>query len=445
MLLANTAACQHGILPGLAVSAAHLLVRHLCVKPRDAVAEAATLERVAALACRYTSLVSIAAPDAVLLEVAGSSALYDGLAPLRACIAADAQALGFRIVLALAPTPLAGIWLARCGREATVTETRALFDALGSLPLSCLGLDARREELLTGIGLTCLGDCLRLPRDGLARRVGPEVVQALDRAFGRLPDVRDPYTPPPVFRARLALPAPVANIEPLLFPLHRLLAELSALLSARAAGIQCFTLTLHHEKAQTTSIDFTFTAPARDAEHWLVLVRERLQRQALVQPVEEVELRAKEFQPLGSRTSDFFAGERMPETARAQLIERLRARLGDAAVRGLDQLADHRPERAWRFGEPGQPPACAGGPMLTGARPLWLLSEPVPLEMRDGRPWLDGNLSLHHERERIESGWWDGGEIARDYVIARDARGACYWIFREPIMNGRWFLHGIFG
>ena len=36
-----------------------------------------------------------------------------------------------------------------------------------------------------------------------------------------------------------------------------------------------------------------------------------------------------------------------------QLVERLRARLGDAAVTGLRPHPDHRPELAWRCMEPG--------------------------------------------------------------------------------------------
>lgn len=444
MLAANAAARERGIVPDLPVSAAHALAHDLCVKARDTAAEDATLARLAAWACRYTSLVSIAAPDAVLLEIGGSGAFFGGLAPLRARIEADIHALGFRVIAALAPTPLAATWLARSGRNTAVTETHALFSVLAPLPLTCLGLDVKGEALLAGMGLACLADCLRLPRDGLARRVGPEVVQAFDRALGRLPDVRAPYVPPAEFNARLTLPAPVDTAEALLFPLHRLLLELSALLTAQAAGVQRFMVTLHHLKAQTTSIDFTFTAPARDGEHWLMLVRERLQRQALPQPVEEVGLAAKDFQPLGSHTSDFFAGERMPEAARAQLIERLRARLGTTAVQGLDQLADHRPERAWRFCEPGQPPACAEAPVRVGARPLWLLPQPLLLEARDGRPVLAGGVVLHDERERIESGWWDGADIARDYFVARDAHGARYWIFREFGGELRWFLHGIF-
>lgn len=49
------------------------------------------------------------------------------------------------------------------------------------------------------------------------------------------------------------------------------------------------------------------------------------------------------------------------------------------------------------------------------------------------------------EAERIETGWWDGREIARDYYAAVDVRGARLWVFREREPPHRWFLHGVFG
>ncbi|MFZ1869739.1 MAG: hypothetical protein WAU49_14755 [Steroidobacteraceae bacterium] len=49
------------------------------------------------------------------------------------------------------------------------------------------------------------------------------------------------------------------------------------------------------------------------------------------------------------------------------------------------------------------------------------------------------------EAERIETGWWDGGEIARDYYTAVDIGGARLWVFRERESPHRWFLHGVFG
>src|SRR5437667_8268422 len=113
-----------------------------------------------------------------------------GLEPLREQIREGGMALGYSPVLAVAPTPLAATWLARAGDEASVTDLRSLAGRLFEMPLHCLDLTEERCELLHGMGLRTLGGCLRLPRDGLARRLGAAFVVALDRAFGRLPDPR---------------------------------------------------------------------------------------------------------------------------------------------------------------------------------------------------------------------------------------------------------------
>jgi protein ImuB len=73
-------------------------------------------------------------------------------------------------------------------------------------------------------------------------------------------------------------------------------------------------------------------------------------------------------------------------------------------------------------------------------RPVWLLEAPLP--------WANG-LVLEEGPERIESGWWDGKGVARDYYVAREARGsgrshgAKLWVFQER-QSKRWYLHGMF-
>src|SRR5581483_9640924 len=133
--------------------------------------------------------------------------LYHGLDRLIDGVRAGLQRLGYHARLAVAPTPLGAVWLAQTGSEARVTDHGALFGALAKLPLACLALDADREALLRGLGFATLLDCLRLPRDGIARRVGPQILDRLDRAFGRKPDPRPAFAAPERFRARLGFPA----------------------------------------------------------------------------------------------------------------------------------------------------------------------------------------------------------------------------------------------
>ena len=43
--------------------------------------------------------------------------------------------------------------------------------------------------------------------------------------------------------------------------------------------------------------------------------------------------------------------------------------------------------------------------------------------------------------ERIEAGWWDQGEVRRDYYIVRTSTGADLWVFRD-LKTQAWYLHG---
>jgi len=84
-------------------------------------------------------------------------------------------------------------------------------------------------------------------------------------------------------------------------------------------------------------------------------------------------------------------------------------------------------------------------PLAPFRRPLWLLHTPRELDSQRGRPRNGGALQLLAGPERIESGWWDGADVRRDYYVASDSRGARLWVYRQCTGARKWFLHGIFG
>jgi protein ImuB len=67
-----------------------------------------------------------------------------------------------------------------------------------------------------------------------------------------------------------------------------------------------------------------------------------------------------------------------------------------------------------------------------------LLQEPVAIEARKD------SLQLVSGPERIESGWWDEQDVARDYYTAKNGDGQKLWVFRDRRTRS-WFLHGLFG
>lgn len=433
----SAGAARAGVVPGMTLSAAHALVPALSVFRRDGPSEAAALARLAAWTGRFTPVVSVASPREVVLEVAGSLKLFGGPGNLADKVEEGVRELGYTAQTALAPTPLGAVLLARARPGTRVTGMEKLEAELLPVPLDALDLAPEALEALRDLGLAALGDCLALPRPGLALRFGEELTRDLDRALGRRPDPRNPFAPPHRFDGSLLLPVEASAAEPLLFAVRRLLLELEGYLEARGGGAAELRLTLSHREKRSTRIDMGLASPSRDPRRLLALLRERLGRTRIPEPVSAVELSVETVLPLAPANRELFrkpaqqAGEAWPE-----LLDRLRARLGPAAVLAFRPAAEHRPERAFVVTEPGigEEPASS---VRFGRRPVWLLRKPAPVERKE--------LTLLSGPERIEAGWWEGQDVRRDYFVAKDPRGATLWVFRERSGKRQWYLHGIFG
>jgi protein ImuB len=437
----NPAARARGVKIGMVPAAACALASDLNIVSRDLAAEDAALERVAAWAIQFTPAVSIAGDGEVLLEIEGSLTIFRGLKHLWKEVAEGVQSLGFSASIACAPTPLAAQWFARAGLTVRLRHRDALRASLTELPLEAMRTAPEALALLRNVGAKTIGDCLSLPRAGLARRTGQALLDDLDRALGQLPDPRPWFTPPSTFKASQPLPAPAHQADMLLFAARRMLVELCGYLAATANGVQRLSFSFAHHGRAPTQVTLSLVAATRDADHLVNVLRERLDRTALPDAATAIDLETELLLPLASRNLTLLPDPGQLDEAAAHLIERLRARLGDDAVLGLRRYADHRPERAWRTCSPGTRDAASG---LAGSRPLWLLAEPRALPEEGEAPCYEGRLSLIAGPERIEAGWWDGYDVARDYFVASNCAEAMLWIYRERGPHGRWFLHGFF-
>ena len=426
----NAAALACGVRPGMPISAAQALAGGLVVRARDPAAEQESLSGLAAWAGRFTPAVSLQPPNGLLLEIGGCLRLHHGLDVLLAQVIAGLEEMGYQSAHACAPTAQGAWLLARSETGSIVRDAAQLQSSLAALSLRLLDQPADILDGLEKVGAHTLGDVLNLPRAGVIRRFGSKLPDELDRALGELPEARAFFVPPPAFARRLILPAPVEHAEALLFAVRRLLPELEGWLDRRQAGVQELELICCHEDVADTVVKLGFVKPARDAGRILLLLRETLAQTRLPAPVHTLVLDARRILPLTASNTDLFQAQTREGDGNL-LLDRLRIRLGREAVHGIASAADHRPERAWRYCE-------AGSDMTSSAkfqRPMWLLDKPLPCR--------DGRLVLKAGPERIESGWWDGMDVARDYYVAQDPSGARLWVYCER-MSGEWFVHGLF-
>lgn len=435
VLDANDSARAAGIHPGQPLTTAHALLARFDAVPHDPALTGRQHDLLGAWAYRYSAEV-LQLPTAIALEVQRSQRLFGPWPQFQQKLRDDLAAMGFRHRLALAPTPLAARVLAEAADGAALTTPEQLHAGLARLPLSMASLPNGLDEALARMGVQRLGALLALPRDGLRRRFGAALLDHLGDLLGERQLPRPRYQPPDRFEARIAFNFDVEQLASLAFPLRRLTGDLAAFLAGRDGGVQRFTLSLGHRRQRPTHVPIGLLQPEREAAALFEFARSRLERITLTHPVEWLRLRASELPPFVPGRRDLF--DMRPEHAIPldHLHERLRARLGDDAVYRLEATGDPRPERAQRVASPDSRAAAPG----THPRPTWLLPQPIPLRTRHVRV-LAGP-------ERIESGWWDGGDLRRDYYVLETAEGQRAWAFcppgERPDERRGWMLHGWF-
>ncbi len=451
VLLACPKASAAGILPGQSANAALALLPALHIEERSALREQQAIEGLATWLEQFTSIVCIAGRDVLLLEIAGSLRLYGGLLSFRRQVAAGLAQQGFGTSLAIAPTPLSATWLAKAGRRVCIRESSNIASVLRDLPLACLDWPATICESINGMGVTSVGDCLRLPREGFARRFGTQRLLELDRALGRLPDPRASWRAPERFCADYEMTEEQSDRATLLAICHELLVSLERFLLTRQLGTQRLRLSFFHLQAPATQLLLGGAEFERRADHWSDLLRIRFESVALPEPVIAVRLQGGRNQAMQAVSGRLALQGRSHGQGRrysmSQLAERLAARIGNPSVQGVVTVAEHRPQRAWRLQELLGDRAVT---MLSSIRqrlyrPLWMLPEPIVLPLEQAYPLHQGRLTLLEGPERLETGWWDNEGIARDYYTAINPQGMRLWVFRNRNRTPTWYLHGFFG
>jgi protein ImuB len=426
----NAAARRAGLRADQPLAAARALCAQLQARARDAAAEKRLLLSFAAWAYRYTSHVSLSEPHALLLEVGASFSLFGGWPLLERRLRSELAAFGYAASIAVAPVPAAARVLAPRHDGMFVEQRAPMLGALGNLPLAYSGLPEDTITLLYRVGLRRLREAFALPRPEFARRAGPASLAMLDRLRGDVQEALALYRPPDRFAHRIEFDDRIEAWPPLLFPLRRLTRELALFLAARDGGVQRCELVLEHEGAAATRVPIELLTPQREAQALYELIRSRLERIALVAPVSGIALIARDLPTLRPQHRDLFEPQRAQALSWPELVERLRAHLGDAAVRKLALAGDHRPERAFRFD------ADSKSIRESRLRPLWLLPQALPLR---------GILrQLLAGPERIESGWWDGADARRDYYVVETRDGQRAWAFAAPGERDGWMLQGWF-
>lgn len=406
--------------------------------------------------------------DALLLELSASERLWGGrVALLRQLQATEKPVAELRYARGLSSL----IALARL-QEAAITTTAAPTrrrTAPDDLPLASLAAARPHLGTLERIGCTRWGQLRALPRAGVARRFGADLLEALDRAYGQAPDNYPWLQLPDTFEATLELGAQVETAPALLFAARRLLNQLQLWLQARHLGVLALALSWTMDKRRHTEsrgeLVLRTAEPSADIGHLQRLLSEQLARICLPAPVLYLHLRSLATEKLSGKTASLLSNEQSDGDSLQQMQERLCARLGTQQVLQVQAAADYRPElmQVWQAVPDGTGPGTAGGSRARsgGAQkfradmlyPTWLLAQPLKLALRGQQPYHAGPLALLAGPQRLEVAGWGGssGGALRDYFVARSEQLGLLWIYRERLTHAAgaadiesWYLHGLF-
>lgn len=424
--------------------------------------------------CAQPVLTAQALPH-VLIEVSACLRLWGGLDALRQRLDDPSVGIAAQAWGPTASIAQARLWLGDFGREPV---------AIDELPLTALAAAHPHLATLHPMGCTRWGHLAALPRGGITRRFGRELLAALDQAYGKQPSVHTWLQPVERFAVQHELHAQVEQAEGLLQLAAYQLQLLQAWLRSRHWGVLqlkwIWLLDIRRHAPRQGELLIETAQPTQDMAHIQRLLSEQLARTELPSPAHSLALHCIRAEPLPQTSASLLPQDQRPGMPLHQFLERVASKLGPAAVRRPIRCDDHRPEaaQAWigalqsvahgedagltlRSTRKGQKTSKPIGP-TDALRPPWLLKQALPLVVRHDKPYYQGPLTLMHGPERIEvSELVDAfgaeraqtgldqarvGAVIRDYFVAWSGHAGLLWVYRErACAEPGWYLHGIFG
>ncbi len=427
----------------------------------------------------------------VLIDVAGTAGHFASENGLLAALAERARRCGFAAGLAVAE----GRATARVAGHIAATRLEALVVPRGAGEVAAwlaphpldvlrplLSTQKRDERELWGmlrrLGLERVGDLCRLPRDGLATRLGPAAALLWRIASGEDSSVLCPGRPREVFAEAIRLDYPVDSLETLLLVMGGLLERLCARLETRALTTREINLALGLSDGAALPRRLAAASPTRETRTWMRLLRTLLETDPPPDAVEEIAISAMPERPRAAQL-DFFQRTGALPAALDDVLARVATFCGERGLGRPTPPLDHRPE-SWRLlpfvagGGQGAGGRRSAEPLGSGpaedqrhaaaaeaaleipsalARPLGLrVCRPpsaVEVGLDRGEPaWVraegfGGRVVIASGPWRLDTAWWSDEPCRRDYYDVQLSDGGIYRLFEERARGG-WFVDGIY-
>ncbi len=441
------------------------------------------LESLATWCQQFSSLIGIEStnePSSLFMDVTGSAPRLGGEQVLAQRVAVASEQQGYQTRVAIAATIGAAWALAHettspgtsISAEQVIVPTEHTTTQLIPLPIHALRLSADTVELLHQLGIRRIGQLLQLPRKSLHARFGDELLLRLDQACGQVPETIVAHSPAEPLQASWQLEYPTAKRETIEKMTQALTEQLSIRLRQQDREAVQIEYRLSPVSGAPTTIRVGLYAATASARHLFDLLRMQLENKSLGGPIQQATIQGtiavarndqqhRLFADSDSSSSDSSLTSRQL----AHLIERLSSRLGRDRVVSARLSREPQIELAYRYHPltgKGKLPAAKFSmaphtrnqhQLPAYCRPLLLIHPPLAVQAVAIAPY-GPPVSFQYQNnthqiiaqwgpERVETGWWRGPTIRRDYYRVEDQHGSRFWLFRD-LRGAAWFLHGEF-
>ncbi|TWU45476.1 hypothetical protein Q31b_06480 [Novipirellula aureliae] len=444
--------------------------------------------------------------ESLLCDISGVAHLFGDEQRMVAAVVkhlADAHPIPLHARLAIAPNGAAAWALAHFGKQAVeMTDDDNLVSSIETLPVESLRLETSVVETLHRLGVERIDQLLKLPRDGLATRLGKPLVNRISQILGQLDEPIIVHHPQPILSFRDELEYPTRDRDILLDRVERLIDRICEGLVQRRHGalrLRCH-LSLTPQSPITMTIGLF--APSQEKKHLLSLISTRFETLSIRHDVVKIKMDVPLTAPLRHSQSELFASDVTTQASSSSLafggsslsrfVDSLSGRLGRDTVWSVEATKDSLPENSYKLtimtgnqnranrkmrpsrtirpaktNTGGESKARTANHLPSHAdamrRPLTVLSQPMTLQPADGNSLNLGDVpeafrlrgQTHRITrcwgpERIETQWWNGPSIRRDYYRVETSEGRWWWIYRDfsesksGSQKSTWMLHGQF-
>ncbi len=454
---ADARARGRGVRIGLTLAQARARVPDLVAQADDPQRNRALLYDLARAALCYSPVVQPFEPDKLLLDITGCQRLFGGEANIGRRALAGFRARGLHTRVAIADTVGAAWALATAGAEPLeIAPVGQTVTKLAPLPPAALRIEDGVAAQLDALGIRTIGDLLMLPRSVLPARFGAGLVRRLQQALGDIPEEISAcgFGQPPA--VDVGFEVPVRDRVAVGRILARLLADLYRQLEERVLALVRLDCVLTFEDVAPCVFEVALSRATQSWEHVSTLVQRRLEMVDLAAGLLGLRLIAARVERFrGGQIELFEPVDPAGEEDFGRLLDRLCNRLGPDGVVVAELVPDYQPEFAFRYRRFAETVGGRVAPAIPVAlpRPARLLPRPLLIRVSSSR--VDGlpvTMTVRGREvqvvrvwgpERIETGWWRGPDVRRDYYRVLTGSGGRLWVFCDRT-DGRWYWHGTF-